>query len=360
VEGVSTPFTFTSTSVINISPAPTGDVVVYRTTPIEDKVTTFVDGSAFLAAEANQQNDQFLFALQEGIDSLGSAQASAAAALASETAAALSEAAAAASESAAATSESNALTYKNTAVSSASAANLSDISATSAANTATAKAILTAADAVATAADRAAVAADKSTVDGYKVAAAASAAAALVSENAAAASAAALPNGAATGAGKVPQWNGSAWVGTTALVSADIGVSVQGYDATTLKSSAIGVTVQGYDANTVKKNAANTFSAAQQATATTDNDLSFALGTATNFFECTPTADGALTFTGRTSSRQSGLILLVNGSNYAISAAANTKISSTDLATISATGTYLLTYYDNGTNTYVVCSRSFT
>ena len=214
VEGVSTSFTFTSTSVINISPAPTGDVVVYRTTPIEDKVTTFVDGSAFLAAEANQQNDQFLFALQEGIDSLGSAQASAAAALASETAAALSEAAAAASESAAATSESNALTYKNAAASSASAANLSDISATSAANTATAKAVLTAADAVATAADRAAVAADKSTVDGYKVAAAASAAAALVSENAAAASAAALPNGAATGTGKVPQWNGSAWVGT--------------------------------------------------------------------------------------------------------------------------------------------------
>jgi hypothetical protein len=35
----------------------------------------------------------------------------------------------------------------------------------------------------------------------------------------------------------------------TTLKSADIGVSVQGYDATTLKSADIGVSVQGYDAN---------------------------------------------------------------------------------------------------------------
>jgi hypothetical protein len=39
------------------------------------------------------------------------------------------------------------------------------------------------------------------------------------------------------------------------LDSADIGVTVQGYDATTLKSADIGVTVQGYDADTAKYDA---------------------------------------------------------------------------------------------------------
>ena len=37
--------------------------------------------------------------------------------------------------------------------------------------------------------------------------------------------------------------------GSNVLVDADIGVSVQAYDATTLKSADIGVSVQAYDAN---------------------------------------------------------------------------------------------------------------
>lgn len=65
--------------------------------------------------------------------------------------------------------------------------------------------------------------------------------------------------------------------GTTAggkplLKEEAIGVTVQGYDATTLKSAAIGVTVQGYDANTVKKNVANAFTAQQYASETTLTD----------------------------------------------------------------------------------------
>jgi hypothetical protein len=45
-------------------------------------------------------------------------------------------------------------------------------------------------------------------------------------------------------------WGDHALVGY--LESTDIGVTVQGYDATTLKSADIGVTVQGYDADTAK------------------------------------------------------------------------------------------------------------
>jgi len=50
------------------------------------------------------------------------------------------------------------------------------------------------------------------------------------------------------------------------LVSADIGVTVQGYDSTTLKSSAIGVTVQGYDADTAKLDLQQAWSKPQRPT----------------------------------------------------------------------------------------------
>jgi hypothetical protein len=107
-----------------------------------------------------------------------------------------------------------------------------------------------------------------------------------------------------------------------------------------------------------KTNAAQSFTASQRGTPTTDNDLSFDLN-ATNNFSCTPTAGGTLTFTNIASAAgQSGLIKLVNGSNYAIAAHANTKVGTTTLATISATGTYLLTYFCDSTNVYVVASGS--
>ena len=91
-------------------------------------------------------------------------------------------------------------------------------------------------------------------------------------------------------------------------------------------------------------------------TVTTDNDLSFDMNV-TNNFKCTPTGNGALTFTNITAG-QSGFVLLVNGSNYTISAAATTKVAAGALSTISATGTYLLSYFSDGTNVYVVNSAA--
>ena len=95
-----------------------------------------------------------------------------------------------------------------------------------------------------------------------------------------------------------------------------------------------------------------TFTGAQRGTVTTDNDGSFDMSVTNNFL-CTPTGGFALTFTNITAG-QSGNIILVNGSNYAITAAAATKVASTTLATISVTGTYWLSYYSpDGTNVYV-------
>lgn len=99
-----------------------------------------------------------------------------------------------------------------------------------------------------------------------------------------------------------------------------------------------------------------TWTGSQRGTLTTDNDLSFDLNASNNFF-CTPTAGGALTFTNHTSG-QSGFILFVNSTNYAITAAATTKIDSTFLNTISSTGTYLISYLDNGTNTYCTATKA--
>lgn len=99
---------------------------------------------------------------------------------------------------------------------------------------------------------------------------------------------------------------------------------------------------------------AETATGAKRGTITTDNDLSFDMN-ATNNFTGTPTGNGTLTFTNVTAG-QSGFILLVNSGGYAISAHANTKVGASTLSTISAAGTYLLSYFSNGTNVYVTAS----
>jgi hypothetical protein len=97
-----------------------------------------------------------------------------------------------------------------------------------------------------------------------------------------------------------------------------------------------------------------TWSGAQRGTVTTDNDGSFDMNV-TNNFKCTPTGSFTLTFTNITAG-QSGFILLVNGSNYTVSAHANTKVATGALAAMSATGSYILSYLSDGTNVFVVNS----
>jgi len=137
----------------------------------------------------------------------------------------------------------------------------------------------------------------------------------------------------------------------------EIGVDVQAYDATIVVDADIGSTVQAYDADTAKTDTAQTYTAPQRGTVTSDNDLSFDQS-ATNNFSCTPTAGGTLTFTNHTAG-QSGYVLLDNSGGYAITAAATTKITATDLTTISTAGVYLISYFDNGTNAYLTVSASY-
>ena len=103
---------------------------------------------------------------------------------------------------------------------------------------------------------------------------------------------------------------------------------------------------------------AETFTAPQRGTVTTDNDGSFDMNVTNNFL-CTPSAGFTLTFTNITAG-QSGNIYLVNGSNYAVAAAATTKVTSSLLSAISATGEYWLSYWSpDGTNVLVAHAGDF-
>jgi hypothetical protein len=93
-------------------------------------------------------------------------------------------------------------------------------------------------------------------------------------------------------------------------------------------------------------------------TLTTDNDLSFDMN-ASNYFKCTPTGNGTLTFTNITAG-QSGNIWLDNSGGHTISAAATTYIASADLTTISTAGVYFLSYYSDGTNVMVSATPALT
>ena len=95
----------------------------------------------------------------------------------------------------------------------------------------------------------------------------------------------------------------------------------------------------------------------QRGTLTTDNDGSFDMNV-TNNFKCTPTGNFTLTFTNIAS--QSGFILLVNTGGHTVSAAATTKVDANMLATVSTAGTYLLSYFSDGTNVYMTNSLAYT
>jgi hypothetical protein len=112
-----------------------------------------------------------------------------------------------------------------------------------------------------------------------------------------------------------------------------------------------GITAASAGTDYAAPGTAATFTASQRGTVTTDNDGSFDMNV-TNNFSCTPSETFALTFTNITAG-QSGYVLLINTGGHAVTAAATTKVNTSFLTTVSAAGTYLLSYFSNGTNVYV-------
>lgn len=119
---------------------------------------------------------------------------------------------------------------------------------------------------------------------------------------------------------------------------------------TALQPSSIGVTVQGYDVDTAKTDIAQNFTAPQRSSLLVDNDGSFNLSAKQNF-KCTTAGAVTLTFTNQADGI-SGSVIFINSSNHTVAAHANTKLTASDLAKLSAAGTYRIDYLSDGTNVY--------
>lgn len=117
-------------------------------------------------------------------------------------------------------------------------------------------------------------------------------------------------------------------------------------DSTILKDADLGVTVQAYDVDTAKLDVEQTWGQVQRTNENIVTSLTLDLDATYLDFRCTPSAGGALTFSNIPASPlvQKGTIVFINGSNYAITAGSGTKVTTSLLATISVTGTYLVNY----------------
>jgi len=74
-------------------------------------------------------------------------------------------------------------------------------------------------------------------------------------------------------------------------------------------------------------------------------------------FICTPSGNIALTFTN-IANGQTGFIKLINTGGHTISLAATSKADANLTTTVTTAGTYILSYYSDGTNVYLTNSAA--
>ena len=141
------------------------------------------------------------------------------------------------------------------------------------------------------------------------------------------------------------------------LTTADIGVTVEGYDATILKSADIGVTVQGYDANTAKTNVTQAFTKGQSGavTALTDGATITPNFANSNNFSVTLGGNRTLANPSNITAGQSGIIVITQDStgSRTLSYGSYWKFAGGTAPTLStaANAVDVLAYYTNSTTT---------
>jgi hypothetical protein len=106
----------------------------------------------------------------------------------------------------------------------------------------------------------------------------------------------------------------------------------------------------------VKANDAS-WTGSQRATAVTDNDMSYDMDGGQNFIS-TPAGNLTLTFTNITNG-QSGFLKLINSGGHTISLHANSKGDANLATTVTAAGTYLLSYFSDGTDVWLTNSAIY-
>ena len=147
------------------------------------------------------------------------------------------------------------------------------------------------------------------------------------------------------------------WAATdVAVLHGGTGASTDSAARTNL-GVAIGSDVQAFDADTAKLDVDQAWSGSQRGTPQTITQGTLIdLDTGNNFLY-TPAAADELSFTNETTG-QSGFIKLINPSAYVITKGSEVKASSTFLADVTTAGTYLITYFSDGTNVYVSASAA--
>ena len=95
----------------------------------------------------------------------------------------------------------------------------------------------------------------------------------------------------------------------------------------------------------------------QRATAVTDNDMSYDMDAGQNFIS-TPSGNATLTFTNITNG-QSGFLKLINSGGHTISLHSNSKGDANIATTVSTAGTYLLSYFSDGTDVWLTNSAIY-
>ncbi len=168
-------------------------------------------------------------------------------------------------------------------------------------------------------------------------------------------------------------------IGTGVIVDADVNASAA-IDATKIADGSVTSTEFQY-INTLSSNAQTQINAkgvgdavkaddaawtgSQRATPVTDNDGSYDLDAGQNFIT-TPSGDAALTFTtggsdmsSESSLGQSGFIKLINSGGHAISIGTAAKADANLATTVTTAGTYLLSYFSDGTDVWLTNSAIY-
>ena len=159
---------------------------------------------------------------------------------------------------------------------------------------------------------------------------------------------------------------GNASIATVGTVSAgsweatDVAVLHGGTGASSASSArtnlglVIDTDVQAYDADTAKTDVDQSWAGTQRGTPSTVTDGTLDLDTANNF-KYTPGAADTLEFSNETAG-QAGFITLINPSAYTISLGSEVKKGAS--WDVSTAGTYLVSYYSDGTSVYVSASEA--
>ena len=113
-------------------------------------------------------------------------------------------------------------------------------------------------------------------------------------------------------------------------------------------------TADGTVTTTLDLTSDQAWTGSQRATLVTDNDGSFDLNAGQNF-KCTPAGGLTLTFTNFANG-QSGYIILVNSGGHAIARHGDTIADGNFVSTVSAAGTYIISYISDGTDAFLTIS----